>query len=339
MIALAAASLGYRCHIFCSEAAAPATQVAPATIAPYDDAAALAAFAGAVDVVTLEFENVPLAAVETLAAAVPCHPGPRALAIAQDRLAEKAFMREAGVPTAAFGRVESPADLADALGVIGVPAVLKTNRMGYDGKGQVRLDSAAAPADTWAALGGQPAILEAFVPFALELSVIVARASNGTTAAYVPVENRHDNGILRETIAPAALAPDVAACARAHTERLAAALDLVGVLAVEFFVTTGGTLLANELAPRPHNSGHWTLDACAVSQFEQLVRAICGLPLGDPARHADATMRNLLGAEVDTWPALLRDPNVRLHLYGKAVARPGRKMGHVTRLSPCTGPG
>lgn len=333
MTALAAARLGYRCHILCPEPAAPASQVAPATVASYDDAAAVASFARSVDVVTLEFENVPLATLQTIAETTPCRPAPDVLAIAQDRLREKTFMHAAGVPTTQFAPVTSATALTEAAAEIGLPAILKTNRLGYDGKGQLRLDAARDLAAAWQTLGAAPAILEAHVPFACEISVIVARAGDGTTAPYVAVENRHAQGILRQTIAPAAIDPDIATAAQAHAVKLAAALDLVGLLAVEFFVGSDGSLLANELAPRPHNSGHWTLDACGVSQFEQLVRAVCGLPLGDPRRHADATMHNLLGDEVAAWPALLGEPDARLHLYGKATARPGRKMGHVTRLT------
>ncbi len=333
MIVMAAARLGYRCHVYCPDRDAPATHVAAATIAPYDDGAALAAFARAVDVVTLEFENVPLAAIETVAATTPCRPGAAALAVAQDRLREKKFMADAGVPVTRHAAVDSPAALDAAVATVGLPALLKTNRLGYDGRGQVRLDTAADAASAWAAIEGQPAILEAYVPFEREVSTIVARAVDGAVAAYVPVENEHAEGILRRTTAPASITPAVAERARSYATRLAEALGVVGLLAIEFFVTVDGTVLANELAPRPHNSGHWTLDACAVSQFEQLVRAICGLPLGDPDRHADATMENLIGDAVDAWPALLAEPGAHLHLYGKAP-RPGRKMGHVTRLTP-----
>jgi 5-(carboxyamino)imidazole ribonucleotide synthase len=335
MIALAAAALGYRCHVFCPEADSPAAQVAAAaTVGAFEDEAALEAFAAAVDVVTFEFENIPVATVEWLARRVPVHPGAEVLRVTQDRLLEKDFVRGLGGGTADYGRVDSPADLETALARIGTPAVLKTRRMGYDGKGQAPIPTPAEAPAAWTRLGPAPCIVEAFVPFTMEISVIVGRGADGATAAYVPVENRHERHILATTIAPAPISATIAAAADDLARRIAERLGVVGLLAVEMFVTADGNLLVNELAPRVHNSGHWTIEACTTSQFEQQVRAVCGLPLGSPERHADAVMQNLLGDEAARWPEILRDPAAKLHLYGKAEARPGRKMGHVTRLYP-----
>lgn len=337
MIALAAARLGYRCHIYCPEPDSPAALVsAAATVAAYDDRDALGRFAAAVDVVTLEFENVPLGAIELLGAHVPVRPGARALEVAQDRVIEKDFMRAIGVPTTEYRRAESAGDVATAVAEMGAPCVLKTTRLGYDGKGQVRLDSADDAEASWAEMAGPVGIVEAFVDFDCEISVIVARGPDGEVAPYCPVENRHVNHILDTTIAPANVNDTVARDAIDIATHAAEALELVGLLAVEMFVARDGTVMVNEIAPRPHNSGHWTIDACVTSQFEQAVRAACGLPLGSPERHSDAKMKNLLGDAADGWPALLADPAVKLHLYGKTEARPGRKMGHVTRLSPRT---
>lgn len=341
MTATAAARLGYRCHIFCQSPDEPAAQIAhQTTVAAFDDTGALDRFAADIDVATLEFENVPLASVEYLAARVAMRPNSRALAIAQDRVKEKDFVTAAGIATALYRAVASRADLSDAVAVLGVPAILKTTRMGYDGKGQVRIDRDTDLDDAWARCGAGAAtggaILEGFIDFEREISVIAARGNDGATASYVPVENRHANHILDRTIVPAPISSDVAAAATDIAHRLAESLELVGLLAVEMFVAKDGGVLVNEIAPRPHNSGHWTIDACAVSQFELLVRAICGLPLGSTERDADATMKNLIGGDVDDWQAYLADPAARLHLYGKAETRPGRKMGHVTWLSPRT---
>lgn len=335
MIALAAAPLGYRCHIFCPEPASPAKLVTPfATTAAYEDEAALATFAAAVDVITFEFENVPAAVAMHLAALKPVRPGPQALAIAQDRLKEKDFLRAIEVPTVRYAAATSAAELDRALATIGRPAVLKTARLGYDGKGQRTIGAETDPAVAWRALGTGLAILEAFVDFACEISVIVARSETGATATYVPVENRHVNHILDTTIAPARIAPPIAMRAEAIAHHIAEKLGIVGLIAVEMFVTQAGEILVNEVAPRPHNSGHWTIDACATSQFEQLVRAICGLPLGSPERHSDAVMKNLIGSAVAQWRDALDEPGAKLHLYGKSEALPGRKMGHVTKLLP-----
>ena len=335
MTALAAARLGYPCHVYCGDGDDPAAQVAAATtVAAYDDGDALAQFAAAVDVATIEFENVPVAAVEQLGADVPTRPDARALAVAQDRVAEKDFVADAGIATTRYAAVADAAGLAAALVRVGTPAIVKTRRFGYDGKGQVRVDDAGDAAAAWCALGdvAAGAIVERVVAFEHEISVIVARGGNGAMAAYDVVENRHRDHILAETIAPAPLDEQTAAQAREIGERLADGLALTGLLAVELFVADDGDLLVNEIAPRPHNSGHWTIDACATSQFEQLVRAICGLPLGSTARHADAVMHNLLGDDVASWPEYAADPRAHLHLYGKRDARPGRKMGHVTWL-------
>lgn len=334
MTAMAAARLGYRCAILCPEADAPASQVAALTIrAAYDDPDAQRRFAEAVDVITYEFENIPLAPVEALARLKPVRPSPAVLAICQDRVQEKTAMQAAGIGTARFVPVSAPGDLAAATAAI-APGILKTARMGYDGKGQARVAGEAEARAAFARFGAVPCVLESIVDFACEVSVVVARAADGAIAAYVPVENRHAHHILDETIAPAKVAPAVAEEALRIARTVVERLGVVGLLAIEMFVARDGRVLVNELAPRPHNSGHWTIDACAVSQFEQLVRAIAGLPLGSPERHSDAVMKNLIGDEVHDWPRLAAEPGACLHLYGKGEARPGRKMGHVTRLSP-----
>ncbi|MBX9700929.1 MAG: 5-(carboxyamino)imidazole ribonucleotide synthase [Acetobacteraceae bacterium] len=337
MTALAAARLGYRCHVFAPEPDSPGMLVAAAaTVAPYEDADALAAFAAAVDVVTFEFENVPAATLEALAPLAPCRPGVAALRICQDRLAEKAFLEgPAGVPVAPWRAVRSEADLAAAIADLGLPAVLKTTRLGYDGRGQAVLRRPEDAAAAWARLAPKPLILERFVPFAAELSAIAARGVDGTAVVFDAVENRHRDHILDLSFAPARVPAAVAAQAQAHALRVAESLDLVGVVALEMFLLPDGRLLGNEIAPRPHNSGHWTIDACRAGQFEQHVRAVAGLPLADPARHHDAVMANLVGPEgLARWDGLLQAPGVAPHLYGKAEARPGRKLGHATRLLP-----
>ncbi len=335
MTALAAGRLGYRCHVLAPEAESPAAEVSAAfTRADWGDLAALDAFADAVDVVTLEFENVPVAAVERIAIRRPVRPGAAVLAVTQDRVVEKGFVNAAGVGTAGWRAVGSAGELAQARKVLGGRCILKTCRMGYDGKGQVMVRPGDDPAACWAGLRTEAAIAEAVVDFTLEMSVITARGVDGALASYVPVENRHEHHILRRTVAPAPVAPETAAEAVRIAETLATRLGVVGLLGVEMFLTADGRVLVNELAPRPHNSGHWTMDACAVSQFEQLVRAVCGLPLGDPSPFSAAVMDNLLGDEADRWPELLAEPGARLHLYGKREARPGRKMGHVNRLKP-----
>lgn len=332
MTALAAARLGYRTHIFAPEADAPAAEVAwRTTQAAYDDDAALRAFAASTDAITVEFENVPEAALRQLSETTPTRPGARALATAQDRLVEKRFLESVGFKTAPYIAVDGPDDIRTALASLGAPIIVKTRRLGYDGKGQTRVEAATEAEAAWETLGKAPSIAEGFVDFSREISVIVARGVDGQTVCYPAVENHHENHILSTTLAPA---PDLGALA-AEAERLAAAaadgLDLVGLLAVEMFVGRDGSIVANEMAPRPHNSGHWTMDFAETSQFEQLARAALGLPLGDPSPTAKAEMRNLLGDEAHDWPDILKTPGARLHLYGKREARAGRKMGHVNR--------
>ncbi|MDB5371390.1 MAG: 5-(carboxyamino)imidazole ribonucleotide synthase [Belnapia sp.] len=336
MSAMAAARLGYRCHVFAPDADSPGMQVAAAaTVAPFEDAAALARFAAAVDVVTFEFENVPAGTLAILAPLAPCRPGVEVLRICQDRLLEKDFLARAGVPVAPWRAVHDEADLAGAIAAIGLPAVLKTTRLGYDGRGQAVLRRPEDAAPAFARLSPRPLILEAFVPFAAEISAIVARGTDGAVAVYDAVENQHRDHILDLSFAPARLSATTAAAARRHAAALAESLDLVGVLALELFVLPDGSLLGNEIAPRPHNSGHWTMDACAASQFEQHVRAVAGLPLASAERHHDAVMRNLVGpAGLELWPSLLKTQGIIPHWYGKAEARPGRKLGHANRLLP-----
>ncbi|MFO1142887.1 MAG: 5-(carboxyamino)imidazole ribonucleotide synthase [Amaricoccus sp.] len=330
MLAMAAARLGMHTHVFEPGEDPPAAQVANAvTRAGYDDLAALGAFGAVVDVVTYEFENVALPAIDALAPLVPVRPGRRALEVAQDRLAEKEFLRGLGLTTAPFSAVDGPEALADAMARLGTPAILKTRRFGYDGKGQVRLDAGASAGEAWVAVGAAPSVLEGFVDFAREISVIAARGMDGTVAAFDPGENEHRDGILRRTRVPAAVPAPIAQDAVLVAGRILNALDYVGVIGVELFVTGAG-LVVNEIAPRVHNSGHWTEAACLIDQFEQHVRAICGWPLGDGSRHSDAEMLNLIG-DIAEAPSIR---GARLQLYGKAEARPGRKMGHLTRIAP-----
>jgi len=335
MTALAAAALGYRTAIFTDIADSPASQVCDATlVAPYEDRQALERFMDIADVVTFEFENIPIGTAEFLAGRCLVRPHPRALAIAQDRALEKAFLNESGIPTAPWVEIADADALEAALAKIGRRAVFKTARLGYDGKGQATVRSVPMLRDAWHAAGGVRAVLEGFVEFERELSVIVARATDGTMRSFDVAENRHARHILDVTVAPARIEAEVAARAVAMAERVARGLDLVGLVAVEMFACADGTLLANEIAPRPHNSGHWTMDACVTGQFEQFARAVCGLPLGSPARHSNVIMRNLIGDDAGRWAEILADPDNRLHLYGKTGARPGRKMGHVNRLYP-----
>ncbi|TDL89383.1 5-(carboxyamino)imidazole ribonucleotide synthase [Meridianimarinicoccus aquatilis] len=334
MLALAAARLGLRTHVFDPVADGPAQQVCDAaTIAAYDDAEALAAFGAAVDVITYEFENIPTAALDILEGLRPVHPGRKALAVSQDRLTEKQFLNQLGLVTAPFHDVAGPDDLTAALAAVGAPAILKTRRFGYDGKGQARI---MADGDAQAALDslkGAPAILEGFVDFSHEVSVIGARGLDGSVACFDPGENLHEDGILRTTTVPARLTPSQRTDAVLLAARILNALDYVGVMGVELFVTKAG-LVVNEIAPRVHNSGHWTQNACTVDQFEQHIRAVAGWPLGDGARHADAVMENLIGDDADRWLALAGETGTAVHLYGKAEARTGRKMGHVNRVTP-----
>lgn len=339
MLALAAGRLGYRCHVFSPEPDAPAVQVTNRhTLGEYRDREALLRFARTVDVITYEFENIPTSTAALVAEIAPVRPSPQVLSVCQDRIVEKTFLRRIGVPTAPFRPVDGAEALEQALAAIGRPAVLKLARLGYDGKGQVAIREESAE-EAWAEMCGSGSgvpvgVVEGWIDFACEISVIVTRSEAGETAAYVPVENVHENHILRRTTAPAVIDPDLAVGAEAYARHIADELGVIGILCVEMFVTRDGHLLVNELAPRPHNSGHWTIDACVVSQFEQCIRAIAGLPLGSPERHADAVMENLLGEEVDRWRELLADPAAHLHLYGKSEARPGRKMGHVTWIRP-----
>lgn len=338
MAALAATALGYRCHVFSPDADAPAKEVSAAqTTAPYEDRDAARAFAAAVDVVTFEFENVPDETLAVIAEGAPVRPGVDALHISQDRAIEKTFLGDNEIGTAPWAPIITAADL-DPAAATGFPAILKTARFGYDGKGQVRVDTADDLAAAWAEINQVPAVLEGFVDFEREISVIVARGTGGETRSYVPVDNVHRDHILFTTTAPSTIDATIAEAAQAIADRIAGALNLVGLLAVEMFVTHDGDILVNEIAPRPHNSGHWTMDACAVSQFEQFIRAVSGLPLGDPARHSDAVMTNLIGDEADQWLEFLNEDGACLHLYGKTESRPGRKMGHVNRLSPMVRP-
>jgi 5-(carboxyamino)imidazole ribonucleotide synthase len=334
MIAIAAAQLGYRTHIYAPEESGPAADVSPRwTQGPYEDAAALAAFADSVDVVTYEFENIDPAAVEVLSTHGLVRPGAQALRVAQDRLAEKNFVRDLGGLTAPFAPVESLDDLEQALTLVGSRAILKTNRMGYDGKGQARLNEPGDAVGAWNAIGRQSAILEGFVTFDQEFSVILVRGADGVVRFWDSAANVHVDGILATSTVPAG--PQIEAqveAARALSRQVADALDYVGVLTLEFFASAEGPVF-NEMAPRVHNSGHWTIEGSVTSQFENHVRAICGLPLGATGlAAAGVEMRNLIGAQADDWLAILADPSNHLHLYGKHEARPGRKMGHVTRL-------
>jgi 5-(carboxyamino)imidazole ribonucleotide synthase len=335
MLAMAAARLGYRIVVLEPQADCPAAQVATRQIvAAYDDSAALLELATACAVVTYEFENVPVAAAERLAATVPVHPPARALEVAQDRVTEKSFLNGIGIPTAEFCPIDNDDQLTEALGKFGGSGVLKTRRMGYDGKGQrvFRNMETGGFAGTCEAMGNVPLILESLVAFEREISVIAARGIDGSIAAYDPAENVHREGILRSSTLPAAIELQTAAAAKDAASKILSALDYVGVIGVEFFVLADGSLLANELAPRVHNSGHWTEAACVISQFEQHIRAVAGLPLGSPARHFDCVMENLIGDDMLKVPALLAEPDLMLHLYGKAETRPGRKMGHFTRI-------
>jgi 5-(carboxyamino)imidazole ribonucleotide synthase len=336
MSALAAARLGYRCHILTRERDSPASQVsAGATISDYSEPSGLRAFAAAVDVISFEFENVDAEGLDLLASLKPVRPSPAILRTSQDRVLEKSFLNGAGVPTAPWAPVENYDGLVSAIERIGLPAVLKTTRFGYDGKGQAMLRQPSDLAGAFAALSPKPLILEGFIDFALEISVVVARGADGGYSAFDTVENRHRNHILDLTLAPARIPEAVHSRAQAIARRVADALDLVGLLAVEMFVDRDGKVLVNEIAPRPHNSGHWTIDACPASQFELHIRAIAGLLLPPAVRHSDAVMKNLVGPEETAlWPAILGTPGLIPHLYGKTEARPGRKMGHVTRLFP-----
>jgi 5-(carboxyamino)imidazole ribonucleotide synthase len=331
MTAMAAERLGYKALSYSPEADAIAGQVAPHMQGAYDDTAALARFATQVDVITYEFENVPEATVAACEKYRPVRPGVRPIHFAQHRLREKAFFRQAGLGTAAHQAIRS---LADVAGATALPGILKTCTDGYDGKGQARVANKEQLAEAWERLGKRECILEALVDFQCEVSAIVARSLGGETRCFPIGLNDHRDGILRTTTVPSGLPATTLKEAERLGMQLANSLELVGLVALEMFVTKDGTVLANEMAPRPHNSGHWTIDACATSQFEQLVRAICGLPLGAVDVLASSRMENLIGDEANDWPRYVSDPTARLHLYGKAKARPGRKMGHVTYMLP-----
>ena len=340
MAALAAAQLGYRVHIYTPKEDDPALKVCEGRhVAAFDDEAALAAFADAVDVVTYEFENVPHKTAVFLAERVTVRPDPKVLYTCQNRLREKDFLASIEVPTTRYAEISGPDGVARALRDLGSPCVLKTAEGGYDGKGQTIVKTGDDFESAWkrmgAALDNQgPGILEAYVDFACEISVIAARSAEGQVTNYIAVENHHRDGILDQSFAPARVTQQVSDKAEAIARHIAEGFRLVGVIGIEMFVTATGQVLVNEMAPRPHNSGHWTMDACVTSQFEQFIRAVAGLPMGATERHSDAVMRNLLGSECESWAEILSDPAARLHLYGKSEARPGRKMGHVTRLSP-----
>ena len=338
MLALAAARLGLASVVYCPDEPSPAFDVAKQQfVAGYDDTHALAYFAQHVDVVTYEFENVPAETVALLSTRVPVRPGVRALEVAQDRLAEKTFLASLGIPTAPFRRVDDRAGLEAALEEIHYPAILKTRRFGYDGKGQFKIRGPQDIDAALAAMKGQPAILEGLVPFAREVSVLAARGLDGTVVTFDVPENEHRDHILKFSRVPAEISAETEAAAKAIGARVAEALDYVGVLAVELFVVEepdGERLIANEIAPRVHNSGHWTETACLMSQFEAHVRAIAGLPLASPGRHSDVVMENLIGDDVAKVPALLVESGASVHLYGKAEVRAGRKMGHVNRITP-----
>ena len=336
MSALAAARLGYRCHILTRERDSPAGQVsAGVTISDYQDPVALREFAAAVDVISFEFENVSAEGLDLLASLKPVRPAPGILRISQDRVIEKSFINGVGVPTAPWRPVATLDELRAAVAELGLPAVLKTTRLGYDGKGQRLLRRPDELAAGFAELVPKPLILEGFVDFAQEISVVIARGADGSLSAFDTVENRHRDHILDLTLAPARVPVGVVEQSQAIARTIATALDLVGLLAVEMFVDADGRVLVNEIAPRPHNSGHWTIDACPASQFDLHIRSIAGLPLPAAARHSDAVMKNLVGPEETAlWPAILAAPGLIPHFYGKAEARPGRKMGHVTRLFP-----
>lgn len=344
MLATAASELGLRTHILCPDERAPAYDAASKhTVASYTDEKALAAFAKSVDVITYEFENVPVEAVAFLTAqGAIVRPGAKALETAQDRLVEKQFVNSLGALTADFHAVDDLASLKAGLDAVGRPAILKTRRLGYDGKGQTRITTADSDLSAafdkaikfaWDEVGAAPSILEGFVPFVREVSIIGARGADGDIKLFDPAENVHRSGILKSSTVPAAIPDATADKARSVTRNMLTALDYVGVMGVEFFVLDSGDVIVNEYAPRVHNSGHWTQDGCAVSQFEQHIRAVAGWPLGDPARHSDAVMENLIGDEVEQWHELAAEPQSCVHLYGKREARPGRKMGHVTRIS------
>ena len=333
MLSVAASRLGLKTHIFEPGANPPAAHVADAvTTASYDDRAALTAFAQSVDVITYEFENIPTSALDLLETLRPIHPGRQALATSQDRLVEKNFLQSLGLQTAPFATVDNTADLDAAIAQIGTPAIMKTRTMGYDGKGQARIMSQGDAAQALADMAGAPAILEGFVNFSHEVSIIGARSADGAVACFDPGENVHVDGILRTTTVPAKLTPSQRTDTVLIVARILNELDYVGVMGVELFMTQQG-LIVNEIAPRVHNSGHWTQNGCTIDQFEQHIRAVAGWPLGDGSRHSDVVMENLIGDDMDRLPELVKT-TAALHLYGKADVKKGRKMGHVNHVKP-----
>ena len=334
MLSVAASRLGFKTHIFEPGANPPAAHVADrVTTANYDDAEALNAFAQSVDVITYEFENIPTSALDILENIRPIHPNREALRVSQDRITEKDFLANLGLTPSPYAAVDTLADLEHAVSEIGLPAILKTRRFGYDGKGQARINTAADLGQAIADMAGQPAVLEGFVNFTHEISVIGARSENGDVSCFDPGENIHRGGILHTTTVPARLSKAQRMDAVLMAGRILNALDYVGVMGLELFVTPKG-LIVNEIAPRVHNSGHWTQNGCAVDQFEQHIRAVAGWPLGDGSRHSDVVMENLIGADMDRVPDLAKDPTVSLHLYGKAEVKAGRKMGHFNKIIP-----
>ena len=338
MSAMAAARLGIQTHIFCPEADPPAAQVSAKTYtAKYTDKKALKAFAEGVDVISYEFENIPVETVRYLQPLKPVYPDDRLLEMAQHRPSEKQFLNDIGIPTAQWATVTHPDDVLNTLqDWLLTDCILKTTRFGYDGKGQAKFSLNQDLHKTWDSLKSDEIIVEELVDFACEISCVVARDRFGTIEIFDPVENEHKDHILSKTIAPANLPAPILKKARKYVSDLAKEIDLIGVLALELFVTRNGKILANEIAPRTHNSGHWTIDACAVSQFEQHVRAVCGLPIGSAKRHSDAVMLNLIGNDVKVIPDYMGKPNACIHLYGKDEVRAGRKMGHITLLKSLT---
>lgn len=333
MLSVAASRLGFKTHIFEPGATPPAGHVAElVTTAAYEDEAALRAFAESVDVVTYEFENVPTSALDLIESIVPIRPNRRALAVSQDRVTEKTFLADLGLQVAPFAPVETAGELDAALTEIGAPAILKTRRFGYDGKGQARIMAPDDAEQAFADMAGAPAILEGFVDFSHEVSVIAARGQAGDISCFDPGENVHKSGILHTTTVPARLSPAQRTDAVLLAAKILNALDYVGVMGVELFVTSGG-LVVNEIAPRVHNSGHWTQNGCVIDQFEQHIRAVVGWPLGDGKRHSNVEMLNLIGDDVERIPEFAKDGSVAIHLYGKADVKPGRKMGHVNKIT------
>lgn len=337
MLSVAASRLGLKTHIYNDEPDAPAFDVAAeTTVGRYDDPEAIARFAGSVDVVTCEFENVPAEALEIAGRESHVFPPPKSFEVAQDRLVEKDFISALGIAVAPYAAVDDLGALKEGLARVKTPALLKTRRFGYDGKGQIAIHTHCEAGSAWEAIGETPSVLEGMIRFEREISVITVRAADGELRFYDVVENVHQGGILATSRVPAKVSGSDTFEARKIAGKIADALGHVGVLCVEMFQRESEAphLIVNEIAPRVHNSGHWTLDACLVSQFENHVRAICGWPLGDVGRHSDAKMTNLIGTEAHQWPALAAEPGTAVHLYGKAEARPGRKMGHVTRVMP-----